>query len=143
MFYGSYNHNLDEKGRLMLPKKFRDYLNDYVYILKGYDGALSIYPEEEFAKYVENIKSLPTLYKKDARDLERIALSSTYELPIDKVGRVVIPSALLSKYQISKEVIVIGLIDHFEVWDLKKWNEYVDSNEEMFESKAESLFKNE
>ncbi len=144
MYYGSFSYHLDEKGRLLLNKKFRAQLGDKVYILKGYDGALSLYDETSFDAYMKAMQELPILNSKDARDVYRIALSSVYDLAIDKVGRIVIPASLLSRYNISRDVMVIGLIDHFEIWDKDKWESYLSDNEKDYEIKSEKLLiKNE
>lgn len=138
MYYGSYQHSLDDKGRLLLPSKLRAPLGNKAFLIKGYEGSLSLYDEAGFKEYIDSLTSLPYSHK-DARDIKRIALSSVYELELDKVGRLLLPSALLSKYAISKRVVVVGLIDHIEIWDEDKWNEYLKSTEDRFEDISENL----
>lgn len=138
MFYGSYYHTLDVKGRLIVPAKFRLQLGEKCYILKGYDGSLSVYKESDFSKYLVSLDELP-FAKKDARDIRRIALSSVSELEIDKQGRVQLPSALLVKYAIGRNVVVVGVSDHIEIWDQAKWEQYLKDNEKDFEEKSEAL----
>ena len=138
MFFGSYFHVLDEKNRLCLPSKLRQKVDGKLYILKGYDGALSMYTEETFKTYLSNLSALP-FANKSARDVMRIALSTVSELEIDKVNRIQIPTALTQKYNISKDVVVLGLIDHIEIWSKDKWEQYLNDNEQDFESKSESL----
>lgn len=138
MFFGSYEHVLDEKGRLVIPSKWRKNVEEKLYILKGYEGSLIIYKEEDFENYLNNLKTLPYSLRVN-RDVTRIALSSVFELNIDKQYRVQLPASLLTKYSINKELILIGVIDHFEVWDREKWNNYLMDNEKDFEEKAESL----
>ena len=140
MFFGSYLHSLDDKNRLCLPSKLRHELSDKVYILKGFDGCLSLYPEEAFKNYLESLNSL-SFANHLSREVERIALSSVYEMEIDKVNRVQIPTALVEKYSISKDVVVLGLIDHIEIWSKDKWNTYLKDNEKDFETKSEELLK--
>ena len=137
MFYGSYIHTLDDKGRLVIPSKMRDELGMKAYILKGYDGALSIYKESEFEKLVAKINSLP-FNKKNTRAFLRIQLASVCELEIDRQGRVLLPTQLLSKYQIGKEVIVIGALDHIEVWNRNDYEAY-EKQSSSFEEIAEEL----
>ena len=141
MFFGSFEHTLDNKNRLLIPSKLRGELGEKVFIMKGYEGSLSIYPNESFQKYLTKLESLP-YESKTSRDIERIALSSVFELEIDKVNRIQIPTALVNKYKLSKDVVVIGLIDHIEIWSLEKWNQYLKDNEENFEEKSEELLKN-
>lgn len=138
MFYGSYFHTLDEKGRLVIPSKMRDELGIKAYILKGYDGALSIYKESEFLKLVEKINSLP-FNKKNARAFLRVQLASVCELDIDRQGRALLPVQLLSKYKIGREVVVIGALDHIEVWNKSDYEAYEKATDSNFESIAEDL----
>lgn len=141
MFFGSFVHSLDEKNRLLIPSRLRTALTNKIFIMKGYEGSLSLYPEGSFEKYLAKLQSLP-FESKTSRDIERIALSSVFELDIDKVNRIQIPTALINKYKISKEVVVIGLLDHIEIWSKEKWNKYLEENEEQYESKSEELLKN-
>ena len=138
MFFGNYSHSLDDKGRLVIPRKMRDELGLKIFIMKGYDGALSIYKEESFVKLVEELERL-SFNKKENRDYLRLKLTSVVDLDVDKMGRVQIPQALLAKYHIGKDVIVLGAGDHIEVWDMKKYEEYISSIEDKFEDIAERL----
>ena len=138
MFYGSYFHTLDEKGRLVIPSKMRDELGIKAYILKGYDGALSIYKESEFQKLIEKINSLP-FNEKNARAFLRVQLASVCELDIDRQGRALLPVQLLNKYKIGREVVVIGALDHIEVWNREEYEAYEKANDSNFESIAEDL----
>ena len=138
MFYGSYYHNIDDKGRLVIPSKMRNELGLKAYILKGYDGALSIYKESEFTKLVEKLNSLP-YNKKNARAFLRVQLASVCELDIDKQGRALLPVQLLAKYKIGKEVVVIGALDHIEVWNKAEYDEYEKASDSTFEDIAEDL----
>ena len=137
MFYGSYIHTLDDKGRLVIPSKMRDELGMKAYILKGYDGALSIYKVSGFEKLVEKINALP-FNKKNTRAFLRTQLASVCELEIDRQGRVLLPTQLLSKYKIGKEVIVIGALDHIEVWNRTDYEAY-EQESPSFEEVAEEL----
>lgn len=140
MFFGSYSHNLDDKGRLVIPYKLRSGVSSKLYILKGYDGALSLYCETDFETYLEGLKKL-SFESKTSRDIQRIALSSVTELEIDAQNRIQIPLSLLKKYSIGKEVVVVGVLDHIEIWDKTKWDIYMGENEKDFEKKSESLLK--
>ena len=141
MFFGSFEHSLDDKNRLLIPSRLRGQLGNKLFIMKGYEGSLAIYPNEQFEKYLHKLETLP-YESKLSRDIERISLSSVFELDVDKVNRIQIPTALISKYKISKEVVVVGVIDHIEVWSKAKWEEYLKTNEAEFESKSEELLKN-
>ncbi|MCX5774812.1 MAG: division/cell wall cluster transcriptional repressor MraZ [Firmicutes bacterium] len=121
MFFGNYQHNLDNKGRLMIPSKMRDEAGERLYIMK-----------------VQKINSLP-FNQKNARDYVRLQLSSVAELEVDKQGRIQLPTQLLSDYKIGKSVYVIGVSDHFEIWDSAAWAEYLKQNANSYEVKAEML----
>ena len=138
MYFGSFAHNLDEKGRLMIPRKMREELGYKVYIMKGFEGSLSLYNEERYQKLVEEFSRL-SFNQSKVRDYLRLQFASTYEMDVDKLGRVQLPAALLTKYNISKEVLVLGIGDHIEVWDKAKYEEYENSIRDNFESIAEEI----
>ena len=142
MFYGSFVHNLDNKGRLVIPSKMRDELGLKAYILKGYDGALSIYKESDFNDLIVRIKTL-SFSKKNARAHIRVQLASVCELDIDKQGRALLPTQLLTKYKIGKEVIVIGALDHIEVWNKADYEAYEKNADSSFEEISEELSEDE
>ncbi len=138
MYFGSFTHNLDDKGRLMIPRKMREELGYKVYIMKGFEGSLSLYNEERYQKLVEEFSRL-SFNQSKVRDYLRLQFASTYEMEVDKLGRVQIPTALLTKYNISKEVLVLGIGDHIEVWDKAKYEEYENNIRDEFESIAENI----
>lgn len=142
MYFGSYEHNLDDKGRLMIPKRLKEGLSEgsLLFIMKGFEGCISVYNENEFNKLVQECSNL-SFNKKNSRAYLRLMLSSVTDLKIDKVGRIQIPTQVLNKYEIGKQVVIIGVGDHFEIWDLNKFNEYQAEANENFESIAESLEK--
>lgn len=145
MYFGYYEHSLDDKGRLMIPAKLREGLSggSPLYVLKGFEGCLSIYNEISFMKLTDRLSSL-AYEDKEARSYIRNVLGSVTQLNVDKLGRIQIPVTILSKYQISRQVAVIGVGDHFEVWDLAKYNEYELENSKKFEDVADQLVnKNE
>lgn len=142
MFFGRFNHSLDDKGRLVIPSKMRDQFSRLIYIMKGYDGALAIYKEQEFLKLVEQAEKLD-FNKKNTRFYLRSQLASTCELELDKQGRVQIPTQLLNQYKIGKDVIIIGVGDHIEVWDKAIYEKYESEANENFEEIAENLKKDD
>lgn len=142
MFFGSYEHSLDEKGRLVIPRKMREEAGSKLFIMKGFDGALSLYREETFEKLVSEINSLP-FNKRNNRAYLRIQLASVVELDVDKMGRVQLPTQLLNKYQIGKDVVVLGALDHIEVWDKSTYEDYEKAANQDFENLAEDISKDE
>ncbi|MCQ2814820.1 MAG: division/cell wall cluster transcriptional repressor MraZ [Bacilli bacterium] len=142
MFFGNYEHTIDEKNRLVIPSKLREEAGVKVFILKGFDGALSVYKALDFQKLVAEIQSLP-FNEKISRDYIRIQLASAAEMDVDKQGRIQIPTHLMNKYQMNKEVVIIGVGDHFEIWNKDKYLDYEKQIEKEFESNAEKLSKHE
>lgn len=138
MFYGYYEHTLDEKGRLVIPRKMREEAGNRLYIMKGYDGALSIFKESAFQKLVEEAEKTP-FTKSNSRKYLRIQLGSTCEMEVDKQGRIQIPSQLLNRYNITKDVIILGVGNHIEVWSKETYLAYEQSAEDDFEEIAENL----
>ena len=122
MFFGNYSHSLDEKGRLVIPKKMREELGNKIFIMKGFDGALAIYQESAYSRVVEELEKY-SFNKKENRDYLRLKLASIVDLDVDKMGRVQLPVAILGKYHINKDVIVLGVGDHIEVWDRNRYEE--------------------
>lgn len=142
MFIGRYNYSLDEKGRLVIPSKYRAEISENLYLMKGFEGCLSIYKASDFEKKL-NILAEQNFEKNVNRTYQRLLLSTAVELPLDKAGRILIPTSTLSDYSIGKDVVIVGLINHFEIWDAKAWSEYENANKESFEKFAEELFNDE
>lgn len=140
LFFGNYSHALDEKNRLVIPRKMREQLGSKVFIMKGFDGALSIYHESAFSKLVEQLEKLQFNHKKE-RDYLRIQLASVVELEFDRLGRIIIPGQLLNKYHIGKDVLIVGVGDHIEIWNQTLYEEYAKSVEQSFEDIAEEIGK--
>ncbi|HOC81199.1 MAG TPA: division/cell wall cluster transcriptional repressor MraZ, partial [Bacilli bacterium] len=124
MFFGSYSHTLDNKGRLMIPAKMRNEAGGRLYVLKGYEGSLSVYKEVDFQSLTSALENL-SYNQRDTRDVQRITLASVVELEVDAQGRIQLPSKLLSDYKISRSVVVVGVINHFEIWDAATWENYL------------------
>lgn len=138
MFYGSYRHSLDEKGRLTLPSKLRQNLSSKLYVLKGYEGSLNVYTEETFQAYLSKLSGL-TYENKLSRDVLRVALASVTELELDDKFRVQLPVSLREKYQISDKIVIVGMLDHLEFFNEDKWDALLKENESQFEEKSQSL----
>ena len=142
MFFGNYSHSLDEKGRLVIPKKMREELGNKIFIMKGFDGALAIYQESSYSKVMEELEKY-SFNKKENRDYLRLKLASIVDLDVDKMGRVQLPTAILGKYHIAKDVVVLGAGDHIEVWDKNRYEEYMSSIEDEYEDIAERIGKDD
>ena len=140
MFFGKYESNLDEKGRVVIPSKYREELGDKLYLIKGFEGCVSLYKEEDFINFIDNLKRLQ-YEKSKVRQYQRLLLESVVELTIDKHGRVLIPCRTLKEYEISSKVTIVGVINHLELWDSIKYDNYKKDNEGNFELDAESLIE--
>ncbi len=125
MFLGTHQYNIDEKGRLTIPAKFRRPLQDGMVITRGLDGNLMIYPIEEWHKLVERIRQLP-FGDPSARNFRRLVFSGASDVEMDKQGRVNIVSYLLDFAQITKEVFVVGVQDWIELWSPDRWQPVED-----------------
>ena len=138
MFIGEYQHNLDTKGRIIVPSKFRDELHTTFILTRGLDGCLTIYSLEQWDKLFEEINKLPTT-KKSARQYIRMLTSTATECTLDNQGRIQIPSFLSKPVNIVKECVVIGANDHIEIWDKTTWDNYYLEASDNFEDVAENL----
>jgi len=135
---GEYSHNLDAKGRIIVPAKFRESLGETFVLTRGLDRCLFVYPEAEWRILEDKLKQLP-LTKKDARKFTRFFLSGATEIEIDKQGRISIPQPLRTYANLSKQCTVIGVSNRIEIWDADEWNVYVSESEESFAEIAENL----
>ena len=138
MFMGEYDHQLDTKGRMIVPSKFRYYLNERFIITRGLDKCLFGYTLEEWQQIEEKMKTLP-MTKKDARKFMRMFFSGAVEVELDKQGRINIPQNLRKYANLTKECTVIGVSNRIEIWDRETWNDFYEESEDSFEDIAEDL----
>lgn len=139
MFMGEYHHSIDDKGRLIIPAKFREELGEKFIITRGIENCLFAYSEEKWEKITQKLNTLP-FTKKDARSFVRFFLSGATVAEFDKQGRVNITSPLISYADISKECVVIGAGDRLEIWSLENWNSFFESASTNMSDIAENLF---
>ena len=124
VFFGEYQINFSGSGRLLLPKKVRELLKGNTFILtKGFDICLAGYDKDDWEKRAVDLLN-PSLLQPTDMENRRSIFSSLVYLEIDEQGRFVIPKSLVDYCQLKERVIIIGVGDHFEIWDSKKWNEY-------------------
>lgn len=138
MFMGEYRHAIDEKGRLIIPSKFREVLGEVFVITRGMDGCLFGYPENEWAVLQEKLQKLP-LTKKDARAFVRFFYSAATECEFDKQGRVSIPKSLRDHALLEKKCVVVGVSNRFEIWSEKRWDDFSETAESNFDEIAENM----
>ncbi|GIN57604.1 division/cell wall cluster transcriptional repressor MraZ [Lederbergia ruris] len=138
MFMGEYQHNIDTKGRLIVPAKFRDSLGESFVITRGLDQCLFGYPLDEWRQLEEKLKTLP-MTKKDARAFTRFFFSGAIECEIDKQGRINLPTTLIGYAKLEKECVVLGVSNRIEIWNKGIWEEYFTESEESFAEIAENM----
>ena len=138
MFIGEYQHNLDAKGRIIIPSRFRDELHTTFILARGLDGCLTIYSLKQWEKLFEEVNKLPTT-KKAARQYIRMLTSTATECTLDNQGRIPIPAFLAKPVNIIKECVIIGANDHIEIWDKETWDNYYVDASNNFEEVAENL----
>lgn len=138
MFIGEYSHNVDEKGRLAIPTKFRADLSKGAVVTRGLDRCLFVYPMDEWEKLAEKLVKLPISQSK-SRAFARLMLAGAMDVTPDKQGRVVLPEYLRDYAGISKKVVVAGLYDRLELWDEDSWATYKEATENDSNEIAEAL----
>ena len=138
MFIGEYNHNLDDKGRLAIPVKYRTILKKGAVVTKGLDNCLFLYSKEQFDKIAQKFAALP-LSQAKARAFTRHMLAGAMEVEFDNQGRVTLPEYLRKFSELKKSVIVAGLYNHLEIWDEAAWNKYKSEAEKNSNAIAEEL----
>ena len=121
MFLGQFQHNLDDKGRLMIPARFRELLVGGAFITQGFDKCLMVMTETHFKQVYDRIEAM-NLADPGTRSLRRLLLSNAYPVEVDKVGRILVPQNLRTFLQIEGEAIVAGQGEYFEVWKPAEWN---------------------
>ena len=124
MFLGTFQHNLDDKGRLMIPARFREQLDGGAYITQGFDRCLMVMTGEYFRQVYADVNST-SLTDPNARLLRRMILANAFQVDIDKVGRVLVPQTLREFAALDGEAIVAGQGEYFEVWTPAAWGEQV------------------
>jgi MraZ protein len=139
MFFGQYDHSIDEKSRITLPARFREALAPGVVLSKGLDGSIDVYPKEAWEMTVgERIGRLDPLLP-DTRTLQRHFFGGASEDIPDKQGRVLLPAPLLRYGNLTKDVTVVGNNDHLEIWDRAAWAERLEGIEGSADHVAERL----
>ena len=136
MFMGEYNHSIDNKGRLIIPAKFREQLGDTFVVTQGLDGCLFIYANEEWEAFTEKLKQLPLTNLK-ARKFTRYFLAGATSCEVDKQGRILLPQKLRQSADLTKDVVLAGVGSRIEIWDSARWEE--NSTYEDMEEIAENM----
>ncbi len=138
MFLGTHAPRLDEKGRLILPAKYREELAGGVVITKGQERCLYVFPQGEFARITEALRAAPVTAKA-VRDYSRVFFASASDELPDKQGRITVPPALRSYAGLQRDCVVIGANTRLEIWDTQAWDTYLAAQEDSFADAAEEV----
>ena len=138
MFLGTHEPKLDEKGRLILPARFREELSEGLVITKGQERCLYVFPANEFSLITERLRQAPVTEKK-SRDYLRVMFAGAHDEVPDNQGRVTIPSGLRTYASLEKNCVVIGANTRLEIWDSTTWNSYLSDREKTFADVSEEV----
>lgn len=138
MFIGEFNHTVDVKGRINIPAKFREQLNETFFITKGLDECLFVFPEDEWRMFEDKLKGLP-LTNKSARAFVRLFFAGATECSFDKQGRIIVPGNLREYAHLEKDVKVIGVGTRVEVWSNQTWESYSNPENISYDEIAEQM----
>jgi MraZ protein len=138
MFMGEYQHSLDDKGRVIIPAKFREDLGEKFVVTRGLDNCLFVYPLSQWKLLEEKIRELPTSHA-DTRAFVRMFFSGAVEAELDKQGRIVIPQHLREHAKIEKDLYVIGVSTKVEIWSKSAWEGYSTQAQQSYEAIAETI----
>ena len=138
MFIGEYRHSIDDKGRLAVPAKFRASLKTGAIVTRGLDGCLYVYTVTEWKKLADKLVGLP-MSKSNSRAFARLMLAGAMDVSLDKQGRIILPDYLRKYGGLKKNVVVAGLYNHLEIWDVSSWETYKKQTEKDSGQIAEQL----
>ena len=138
MFIGEYRHNLDAKGRLAIPAKFRSQLQKGAVVTRGLDNSLFLYSREAWEKIAGKLANLPVGQSK-ARAFSRLMLAGAMEADFDNQGRINLPEYLRTFAKLKKKAVVAGVYDRLEIWDEAAWEKYKGMSEKESNNLAEAL----
>ena len=141
MLIGEFRHNLDPKGRITIPSKFREDLSVFV-MTKGLDDCLFLYPKDQWEKIENKLKELP-MTNKAVRSFVRTFFSGAVDCVLDKQGRVLIAENLRDYANLEDKCVIIGLSNRAEVWSEENWNRYNEEEALSYEELAEKMKDNE
>lgn len=138
MFLGEYRHTMDNKGRVIVPVRFREGLGSCFVMAKGLDHCLFLYPGEEWTRLEEKLKSI-SFTRADARAFNRFFFSGAGEADLDSQGRILLPPSLRLYAELEREVVFIGVSNRVEIWSSHRWDDYRQQAETTCEELAERL----
>lgn len=139
MLMGTYTPRLDDKGRLFLPAKFRDQLSEGLVVTRGQERCLTVWPRPAFEELARKAQQAPVT-DRAVRDYTRLLFAGASDDQPDKQGRLTIPPMLREYASLTRDVVVIGVVNRLEIWDAARWQEYSDAREQAFADLGEEVF---
>ena len=139
MFMGTHEHSLDAKGRLILPRRFRDELGQEMVLTRGIEQCLYGFPLAEFEQFAAKLRTLP-LTQRPGRDFVRVFVSGASQESIDSQGRVLVPPPLREYAGLGKDVMVVGQLSRIEIWDRAAWAEYIDGAQAAYSDESNASY---
>jgi len=141
---GTFVRSVDEKLRVAIPKPLRDILvkdgDEWVYVAPGTDGSLSLYAPAAFAELAHRFAELSST-EKDVRAHARLFFAQAQAVELDRQGRLRVPPELARLADFGREIVVIGVQDHIELWDQPRWNTYLSEKQQRYDEIAEAAFR--
>ncbi len=138
MFIGEYTHNLDSKGRIAMPVKFRNKLTGGAIVTRGLDRCLFVFSGKEWEVLAQKLIALP-LAQTNSRAFVRLMLAGAVDAELDKQGRILIPDYLREYAGLKKQAVITGLYNRMEIWDSEAWKQYKAKTESASDEIAEKL----
>ena len=138
MLLGEYQHNLDNKGRVAIPAKFKEKLAPGAIVTRGLDNCLFVFASKEWEALAQKLVALP-LAQANSRAFVRLMLAGAVDVNIDNQGRILVPDYLRKYADLKKSVVIAGLYNRVEIWDASRWNDYKKKTEGASEEIAEKL----
>ena len=142
MFYGEYEHAIDGKGRIIIPAKFRQALQQQdsssLFLTRGLDGCLFLFTEPEWRLAESRFKQVP-FTKGEGRKFNRMFFSGAAEVTVDRLGRLLVPKSLKDFAGIKQDVVIVGVSNRIEIWAKEKWAAFYESSRQSFEDVAERV----
>ena len=141
MFRGRFEHSIDAKGRVSIPSKFREVLStnyDERLIITNFDNCLWAYPNHEWQQIEERVASLPQ-FKPEVKALQRVFISAATECPLDKQGRILIPSTLREYAGIQKDLVFVGMTKRVEIWSVERWQKIFTQSQDDISEMTDKL----
>ncbi len=139
MLMGTYTPRMDDKGRLFLPAKFRDQLSEGLVVTRGQERCLMVWPRAAFGQVAEQAQAAPVT-DRAVRDYTRLLFAGASDDQPDKQGRLSIPPMLREYASLTRDVVVIGVVNRLEIWDSSRWQSYSDTHEDSFSDLGQEVF---